>query len=104
MLTSVPVWGIAATQITESFGFYVLFTELPTYMKNILHFDLKSSAVLSAVPYLAYWLTGIVGSTLVDLVIQRGLVSTTMARKMANTIATVVPAAALVGNPSGLFL
>ena len=25
----------------QSFGFYVLLTELPTYMKNVLHFDMK---------------------------------------------------------------
>ena len=41
------VWAITTTHVTQNFGYYVLLTELPTYMKNILHFDMKSNAVLS---------------------------------------------------------
>ena len=37
--------------MTQNFGYYVLLTELPTYMKNILHFDMKSNAVLSGDSY-----------------------------------------------------
>ena len=42
IVTSAPVWSIAVTHVTQSFGFYVLFTELPTYMKNVLNWDLKT--------------------------------------------------------------
>ena len=42
IITSAPVWAIAVTHVTQSFGFYVLFTELPTYMKNVLNWDLKT--------------------------------------------------------------
>ena len=41
------VWAITMTHVTQNFGYYVLLTELPTYMKNILHFDMKSNAILS---------------------------------------------------------
>ena len=45
--TSPAVWAITCTHVTQNFGYYVLLTELPSYMKNILHFDMKSNAVLS---------------------------------------------------------
>ena len=37
--------------MAQNWGFYTLLTELPTYMKNILHFDMKSNAVLSGDSY-----------------------------------------------------
>ena len=39
---SVPVWAIAVAHMTENYGNYVLLTELPNYMKNVLNYDLKS--------------------------------------------------------------
>ena len=45
ILTSTPVWAIAASHVTQNFGFYVLLTELPTYLKNVLGWDLGSKVV-----------------------------------------------------------
>ncbi|XP_037119897.1 sialin isoform X3 [Syngnathus acus] len=42
MLTSVPLWAIIITQMCYNWSFYTQFTSLPTYLSNILHFDLKS--------------------------------------------------------------
>ena len=42
ILMSPPVYAILVSHITQSFGFYVLFTELPTYMKNVLNYDMSS--------------------------------------------------------------
>ena len=41
-----PVWAITATHVTQNFGYYVLLTELPTYMKNVLNWDLKSKVII----------------------------------------------------------
>ena len=67
-------------------------------MKNILHFDMKSNALLSGVPYLIMWLFSIVSSMTVDYIIGKNYLSTTVARKIANTIATMGPALALLGK------
>jgi hypothetical protein len=50
------------------------------------------------------WLVALVGSNLTDLVISKELLSTTNARKVANTIATMGPALALLGNGSFVFM
>ena len=42
MLLSVPLWAIIITQMCSNWSYYTLLTSLPTYMSNILHFDLKS--------------------------------------------------------------
>ena len=49
MLTSPAVWAVGAANIGHAWGFYTLLTELPTYMDNVLHFDMKQ--VNYHVPY-----------------------------------------------------
>ena len=44
------------------------------------------------------WLVSIAGSILVDTIIERKLMRTTVIRKIANTIATMGPALALLGK------
>ena len=39
---SIHVWAILVAHVGKAMGYYVLLTELPTYMKTVLHFDLKS--------------------------------------------------------------
>ena len=77
-------------------GYYILLTELPNYMKNVLHWEEK--AWMTGLPYLAMWLVSGAGSILVDSIIERGAVSRTAIRKVANTIATLGPALALLGR------
>ena len=98
ILTSPAVWAITVTHVTNNFGYYVLLTELPTYMRNILHFDMKSNSLLSGAPYLLMWCVALVGSNLVDLVIAKEILSTTNTRKVANTLATMGPGLALLGG------
>lgn len=45
-LTCVPLWAILIAQCGQSWLFYTQLTELPTYMHNILHFDIISVSTL----------------------------------------------------------
>ena len=51
ILTSVPVWAMNLTSIGSAFGFYMVQTELPTYLGTIQHFPLTSVNVSGY-----YWL------------------------------------------------
>lgn len=42
MVVSVPLWAIIVTQMCSNWTFYTLLTSLPTYMSQVLHFDLQS--------------------------------------------------------------
>ena len=41
ILTSGPFWAILFCQTLETWGLYTLLHEIPTYMQNVLHFDMK---------------------------------------------------------------
>lgn len=97
MLTSPAVWAVGAANIGHAWGFYTLLTELPTYMDNVLHFDMKQNSFISAVPYLAMWLFSIACSTLADYLIAQHILTVGNARKIFNTIGQYGPALALIG-------
>lgn len=42
ILTSPCVWAIIITHGTSVFGYFTIVNQLPTYMKYILHYDIKS--------------------------------------------------------------
>jgi len=44
---SPPVWAVAIAHFTNNWGYYTLLTCLPSYLKHILHFDIKSVSLLS---------------------------------------------------------
>jgi ACS family sodium-dependent inorganic phosphate cotransporter-like MFS transporter 5 len=94
---SVPWWGVTLTHSASMFGTYLLLTQLPTYMKEILKFDIKSNGGLSSLPYIVFWLVTIVSSGVGDKLIQSKKMSKTGVRKLFNTIGLVVPAVAMVG-------
>ncbi|UYV74524.1 hypothetical protein LAZ67_11003776 [Cordylochernes scorpioides] len=41
LLKSGPLWGLIIAHLGQNCGFYMLLTELPTYMGTILHYDIK---------------------------------------------------------------
>lgn len=104
MLTCVPLWAILVAQCGQSWAFYTQLTELPTYMSQILHFDIQQvnklydfvqyekirmffqNALLSAVPYLTSWFAGILISILADWLLSKGYLSLSMSYKVFNSI------------------
>nr|CAI5830121.1 unnamed protein product [Callosobruchus analis] len=95
IFTSLPFWGILIAHCGQNFGFWTLLTEIPSYMQNILHFDIKSNSTLSALPYLVMWLLSLVMSYIADYLIIKG-VSVGTSRKIFNSIGLFVPATALI--------
>ncbi len=41
MLKSKACWAAGIANVGHAWGFYTLLTELPTFMDNILHFNMK---------------------------------------------------------------
>ncbi|XP_023245213.1 putative inorganic phosphate cotransporter [Copidosoma floridanum] len=95
ILTSFPMWAIVIVHSGSNWGFYVLFTQMPTYMKYVLSFDVQHSGLVSALPYLAMWLIGFPISWLSDFALRKG-VSVECVRKLSNTIGLWLPAAGML--------
>nr|CAI5846476.1 unnamed protein product [Callosobruchus analis] len=97
MLKCVPLWAILVTQCGQSWAFYTQLTELPTYMAKILHFDIQSNSLLSAIPYLTSWWFGIACSKFADWLLGKGVISLSMSYKIWNSVASVIPSLGLLG-------
>ena len=65
---------------------YTLLTELPSYMSGVLGFDMKSNALVSALPFLVMWIYSILFGSLMDCLGSRGLISRTGITKLSTAI------------------
>ncbi|GAB1859794.1 Putative inorganic phosphate cotransporter [Camponotus japonicus] len=97
ILKSLPVWALLAAQCAQSWGFWMLLTEIPSYMASIMHFDIKKNGLMTALPYLTAWIISFPISYVSDICIRRNIVSTQRSRKICNTLGQWTPAIALIG-------
>lgn len=97
VFTSLPMWAITITQCGQSWAFYTLLTELPTYMDKILHFDVQQDAFLSALPYLSSWLVGLGISSFADALLARQILSPLASFKLWNTVGSLGPSLSFIG-------
>lgn len=86
-VTSPAVWAIVVAHFSENWGFYTLLTQLPTFMKDVLHFKLEKTGFMSAVPYLAMAVVLQFSGRLADWLRARGILSTTQVRKLFTCVA-----------------
>lgn len=94
---SLPVWAIVVSHFSFNWGFYTLLTELPTYLKTILHYNMQKNAFMSALPYFTSWIFGLSCSALCDKIIEMKIMTTTGARKAFQTFGHVCPALCMLG-------
>ncbi|XP_004925371.1 putative inorganic phosphate cotransporter [Bombyx mori] len=97
IFSSLPFYAILLAHCGQNLGFWTLLTELPSYMKNVLHVDIKDNGKLSALPYVAMYVLSFVFSWIADFLVNRNLISLVSSRKIFNTIAHWGPAVALLG-------
>lgn len=97
IVTSLPFWAILIAHMGQNYGYETLMTELPTFMKQILHFDIKSNGSISSLPYLAMWIFSMFISHVADWMISTGKFNHTTTRKIINSIGQFGPAVALIG-------
>lgn len=96
ILTSVPFLVVVVSHIGHNWGFYCLLTELPTYLKNVQHFDMKQNGLLSALPYLVQWVFSLIYSSYMDRLLKEDRLSTVQVRKLSMVIANYFPMVSLV--------
>lgn len=70
ILKSPPVWAIVFGHFGACWGYYTLFTGMPTYFKDILDFDIEQTGFLAACPYLFKAILGPVGGVTADMLIR----------------------------------
>ncbi|XP_011178028.1 putative inorganic phosphate cotransporter [Zeugodacus cucurbitae] len=91
IFTSVPFWVLLVAQCTFTWGFWIMLTQIPSYIKSILGKDMESNAILSSIPYLSSLFLTFAFCILDDFLIKRGYMSVNTSRKLFNTIGFWVP-------------
>lgn len=96
ILSSRAVWACWFGHFAGDWGAYTMLVSLPSFLKDVLGFDLSSLGIVSAIPYVAYFLVINVGGIMADFIRSRNLLSTINTRRAAMLIALLGQAIFLV--------
>lgn len=97
ILTSRGVWLCAFVKFCASWTFYTLLTELPSYLSNVLHFDIQKDGYMNASIYLGQAFVGILCGCLADRLRKKEVLSVTAIRKTFEGIGLCAVSVGLVG-------
>ncbi|XP_067009899.2 sialin isoform X2 [Anabrus simplex] len=92
IMTSLPFW--AAVVMMSSFLWInnTLLIQLPSYITNVLHFNIKQSGFISSLPYLVAWLVGPFFGSLSSWLCAKRHISRIKAYRIFNGISCIGPA------------
>lgn len=96
ILTSIPLWALVCAQIGHDWGFYTMVTDLPTYLKDVLKFNIGQNGIWSSLPYIMMWTVSMLSGYLCDWLVRKNYMTVTFSRKFFTTVASVGPAVFLV--------
>ncbi|CAF0884868.1 unnamed protein product [Brachionus calyciflorus] len=89
-------WATFIAHFCNNWGNYLYLTQLPSFMKDVLKFDIKSNGLMSAIPYVACALFTAVLGIVSDRLMSKNIISRKKLRKLFNGIGLAVPAAAVI--------
>jgi len=96
-LKSGPVWALIVANFTTDWGLYTFLTNIPTFYKEILQFDIQSNGFFSALPFLGLWFTMTVCPMIADRLRARNVLSTVVTRKLFTSIGLLGAGTFLLG-------
>ena len=91
IFTSMPFIGVMVAHFGANWGFYNLLTELPTYLTNIQHFNLKDNGVVSSLPYFLMWSFSLFYSSWADDLLSRKKITLIQLRGISTAISFYIP-------------
>lgn len=97
ILTSVPMMALVCAQIGHDWGFYIMVTDLPKYMADVLRLSISSNGLFSALPYFFMWVVSVSTGFLSDWLTVKNHLSITNCRKVFTAVAAVFPAFFIIG-------
>ncbi|KAK6023527.1 transporter, major facilitator family protein [Ostertagia ostertagi] len=96
ILSSRAVWACWFGHFAGDWGAYTMLVSLPSFLKDVLGLDLSSLGMVSAVPYVAYFVVINIGGFLADFIRSRKILGTLNTRRAAMLIALLGQAMFLV--------
>ncbi|EYC19031.1 hypothetical protein Y032_0025g1127 [Ancylostoma ceylanicum] len=86
ILLSPPVWAIVICNFSRSWTFFLLLSNQLTYMKDVLHLDIRHSGMISALPQFTMTVVVLISGQMADWLRSTGKMNTGPVRKMFNTL------------------
>ncbi|XP_055916913.1 putative inorganic phosphate cotransporter isoform X2 [Eupeodes corollae] len=96
ILTNAPMIALIFAQIGHDWGFYIMVTDLPKYMADVMQFSIKQNGIYSSLPYLMMWIVSLLSGVFSDWLITKDIIRITKSRKMFTSIAAIGPAIFIV--------
>ncbi|KAF8787087.1 putative inorganic phosphate cotransporter like protein [Argiope bruennichi] len=94
---SLPMWAVITAHFANDYAFLMLLTMMPTYFKTVLHFDITTNGLLSALPHAVQAISGLLTSYCADKLRESSKLSITAIRKIYNSIGLFGPALCCFG-------
>ncbi|XP_052760333.1 uncharacterized transporter slc-17.2-like isoform X2 [Mya arenaria] len=98
ILTAPCLWATLTAHVCNNWTNYTLLTNIPTFMKEVLKFDIKVNGGLSSIPYVCQFVSALLAGQLADYIRQHGWMNTTRTRKVFQTIAFLGAGGCLVAT------
>lgn len=89
ILTSVPVWAIIISQTGIDFSFYVMTTDLPKYLNDVMRFDVEKNGLYSSLPQILNFFSAMGFGLLSDICINKNYLSVKNTRRFFTTTGNI---------------
>ncbi|KAL4221287.1 hypothetical protein ACF0H5_019550 [Mactra antiquata] len=98
MLKSKCLWACLTAHVCNNWTNYTLLTNIPTFMKDVLKFDIKANGAVSSIPYICQFVSAIFAGQLADFLRTRKILSTTGTRKSLQIFSFAGAASCLIAT------
>lgn len=86
LLSSPAVLSLIVAQIGHNWGFFIMVTDLPKYMNDVLKFSIKENGLYSALPYVTMFIAAQLTGLISDWLIKKKYVGITNVRKFCTAV------------------
>ncbi|RNA08779.1 sialin isoform X2 [Brachionus plicatilis] len=96
LFTAKPSLAIYVVTFCFHWGGYLYMTQIPTYIRDVLKFDIESNGILSSIPFFVSWIIVINSSFVADYLISRNKMPKIYVRKLYTALSMFTPMIALI--------
>ncbi|XP_052286762.1 uncharacterized transporter slc-17.2-like isoform X7 [Dreissena polymorpha] len=98
LLSAPCLWATLTAHVCNNWTNYTLLTNTPTFMKEVLKYDIEANGVLSAIPYICQFVSALLAGYIADYIRLKGWLNTTRTRKLFQTISFAGAGGCLIGT------
>lgn len=91
IFTSLPAWAIGVTTFGRIWIHYTFIMQGPSFMKNILNFDIQSNGIISGLPFICSYLASVLFCYVADVLVQENILNLTNVRKLMTASSQIIP-------------